>query len=99
MLDDDDGSRLIERLPVGRLRPVAPDRVVQRYELGDEVDCLWRDGYWSGHIIGFDSDINAYCVDFPLTGDTRWESHARLRAHFDWTGERFTCQPKFNYML
>lgn len=103
LLAEDRSGKLREILPVLRIRPRPPRVAYDSYVREDWVDCLTRDGYWSGKVsdVCAFGNIKTFEVEFPLMGNKVKEVYRanRLRPHVDWDGYKFTTQPHFRFML
>uniref|UniRef100_J3M3P6 Agenet domain-containing protein n=2 Tax=Oryza brachyantha TaxID=4533 RepID=J3M3P6_ORYBR len=86
---DDEITPLTETIEVQHVRPCPPDITVSSgFNLLDEVDACWNDGWWVGVISKVISD-QRYMVYFRSTGEEIEFGHEQLRFHCDWVGGRW----------
>lgn len=81
--------KLKERIQKGRMRPIPPPRPLPILDVGNEVDCYFRDGYWTGTVTQVDENRVVYRVHFPLTGDSEDVHVNKCRPHCQWEDDVF----------
>lgn len=81
---DDDSNLLKEEIDVLHIRPHPPEAsVVGQFNLLDEVDALYNDGWWVGVISKVRAD-SKYVVYFRSSNEELEFEHSQLRLHQDW---------------
>ncbi|KAF0923118.1 hypothetical protein E2562_003339 [Oryza meyeriana var. granulata] len=86
---DDETTPLTEAIEVQHVRPCPPDSIVTSgFNLLDEVDACWNDGWWVG-VISKVIDNQRYMVYFKSFNEEIEFGHEQLRLHFDWVGGRW----------
>ncbi|THF96685.1 hypothetical protein TEA_009921 [Camellia sinensis var. sinensis] len=82
--NDDDTDFLREEADTLHIRPYPPDTlVVDRFNMLEEVDALYNDGWWVG-VISKVLDGQRYVVYFRSTNEEIEFEHSDLRLHQDW---------------
>ncbi|KAL2536917.1 agenet domain-containing protein [Forsythia ovata] len=82
--NDDDTEFVREEVDSLHIRPCPPDvRQVDRFEVLDEVDALYKDGWWVG-VISKVYKNNKYTVYFRGTNENLKFEHSDLRLHQEW---------------
>ncbi|XP_057464858.1 protein AGENET DOMAIN (AGD)-CONTAINING P1 isoform X1 [Actinidia eriantha] len=82
--NDDDTDFLREEADILHIRPCPPDTfVVDSFNLHDEVDALYNDGWWVG-VISTVLKRKRYLVYFRGTNEEMEFKHSDLRLHKDW---------------
>ncbi|GFP87946.1 hypothetical protein PHJA_000938300 [Phtheirospermum japonicum] len=84
-LKDDDGTTpLREEIDNLYIRPPPPDvEIVDRFEVGEEVDALCNDGWWAG-VISKVLKNDRYSVYFSASDEELKFKHTDLRVHQVW---------------
>lgn len=83
--NDDDTEFLREEADIRHIRPYPPDTlVVERFNLHEEVDALYNDGWWVGVITKVLRGGQRYVVYFRGTDEEMEFKHSDLRLHQDW---------------
>lgn len=86
---DDEITPLTEAIEVQHVRPCPPDiPVTSGFNLLDEVDACWNDGWWVGVISKVNSG-DRYMVYFRSSTEETEFGHEQLRLHCDWVGGRW----------
>ncbi|XP_019080636.1 protein AGENET DOMAIN (AGD)-CONTAINING P1 isoform X1 [Vitis vinifera] len=81
---DDDTDFLREEVDALHIRPYPPETVVvDRFNLLEEVDALYNDGWWVG-VISKVLSRSCYVVYFRSTNEEMKFDHSDLRLHQDW---------------
>uniref|UniRef100_A0A0D9WCE5 Agenet domain-containing protein n=1 Tax=Leersia perrieri TaxID=77586 RepID=A0A0D9WCE5_9ORYZ len=87
--DDDEITPLTEAIEVQHVRPCPPDiTVTNGFNLLDEVDACWNDGWWVGVISKVIND-QTYMVYFRGSMEEMEFQHEQIRHHCDWVGGRW----------
>lgn len=82
--NDDDTDFLREEADALYIRPYPPDMImVDRFNLHEEVDALYQDGWWVGVITKVLND-GRYVVYFRGTDEEMKFNHSDLRIHHEW---------------
>lgn len=81
---DDDSGFLTEEFDTLHIRPSPPETfVVDRFNLFEEVDALYNDGWWVG-VISKVLGGSKYLIYFRDTDEEMEFKHSDLRLHHDW---------------
>ncbi|KAL0348136.1 UNVERIFIED_CONTAM: protein AGENET DOMAIN (AGD)-CONTAINING P1 [Sesamum angustifolium] len=82
--NDDDTNFLREEVDTFHIRPCPPDvGLLDRFEVLEEVDALYNDGWWRG-VISKVLKNDRYSVYFRNTQEELKFKHSDLRVHQDW---------------
>ncbi|KAI4318516.1 hypothetical protein MLD38_032211 [Melastoma candidum] len=103
LLREKGGTPLTERVDVSLVRPLPPrvveDEVVRGFEVGDKVDTLDRDGWWTGVVnsvftrVKEGKEEDRFVVRFDDPVHEIEFPRAELRWHLDWiNGKWFVCR-------
>ncbi|CAA0816525.1 agenet domain-containing protein [Striga hermonthica] len=89
-LKDDDGRTLLrEEVDSLHIRPCPPDvEIVDRFEVGEEVDAFYNDGWWTG-IISKLLIKEKYSVYFSASEELIKFNHTDLRVHQNWVNGKW----------
>lgn len=91
---DDDSQPLREEFDVPHIRPHPPETgVVSQFNLLDEVDALYNDGWWVGVISKVIGD-SRYIVYFRNSNEELEFQHSQLRPHLDWIDGKWIMASK-----
>ncbi|XP_052194273.1 protein AGENET DOMAIN (AGD)-CONTAINING P1 isoform X2 [Diospyros lotus] len=94
--NDDDTEFLREEVDNQHIRPYPPDTlVVDHFNLHEEVDALYNDGWWVGVICKVLKG-GRYKVYFRGTNEVLEFKHSDLRPHKDWIGGKWVTASKVN---
>ncbi|KAK9293046.1 hypothetical protein L1049_021030 [Liquidambar formosana] len=86
---DDDTEFLREEIDTLHIRPYPPETVmIDRFNLLDEVDALYNDGWWVG-VISKVLVGSRYIVYFRTTSEEMEFSHSDLRPHHEWIDSKW----------
>ncbi|XP_048323996.1 protein AGENET DOMAIN (AGD)-CONTAINING P1 isoform X2 [Ziziphus jujuba] len=86
---DDDSEFVKEEIDILHIRPCPPEEiVVDSFNLLDEVDALYNDGWWLG-VISKVLSGSRYIVYFRGTEEELEFHHSELRLHQDWIGGKW----------
>lgn len=84
LLADDDANLLKEEIGAMHIRPPPPETNIDgRFNLLDEVDALYNDGWWVG-VISKILTGSKYVVYFRSSNEELEFQHSDLRLHQDW---------------
>lgn len=91
---EDDAEFLKEEADALHIRPCPPEIVVADcFDLFDEVDALYNDGWWVGVVFKVLSN-SRYMVYFRDTKEELEFQHSNLRLHQEWIGGKWvTASP------
>lgn len=91
---DDDTAFLREEVDTQHIRPFPPETlVVDSFNLLDEVDALYNDGWWVG-VISKVLKNSRYIVYFKDTNEEMEFEHSDLRLHQDWIDGKWVASSK-----
>lgn len=94
--NDDDTEFLREEADIRHIRPYPPDTlVVERFNLHEEVDALYNDGWWVGVITKVLRGEQRYVVYFRGTDEEMEFKHTDLRLHQDWIDGKWVMVSQF----
>lgn len=89
LMTDDESEFAREEIDILHIRPYPPETfVVGRFDLLDEVDALYNDGWWLG-VISKVLRGSKYEVYFRSTEEAMVFKHSELRLHQDWIGGKW----------
>lgn len=87
--NDDDTDFLREEADTLHIRPYPPDTImVDRFNLHEEVDALYQDGWWVGVVTKVLND-GRYVVYFRGTNEEMKFNHSDLRIHHEWINDKW----------
>ncbi|KAJ7977845.1 Agenet-like domain containing protein [Quillaja saponaria] len=91
---DDDSEFLREEIDTKHIRPYPPETlVVDPFNLLEEVDALYNDGWWVG-VISKVLSKSRYIVYFKSTNEEMEFQHSQLRLHQDWIDGKWMMASK-----
>ncbi|XP_028795305.1 DUF724 domain-containing protein 3-like isoform X1 [Neltuma alba] len=90
---DDDSEFLREEIDMLHIRPHPPEHVFDQFNLLQEVDALYNDGWWVGVISKVLSN-SRYVVYFRNTNEELEFPHSELRLHQDWISGKWVIASK-----
>ncbi|KAG8369059.1 hypothetical protein BUALT_Bualt15G0110900 [Buddleja alternifolia] len=94
LMDEDDPKPLREEVDIWHIRPRPPEvGLVDRFDVLEEVDALYNDGWWAG-IISKVLKNEKYSVYFRTTDEEMKFMHADLRVHQEWINGKWVIPPK-----
>ncbi|XP_052730224.1 protein AGENET DOMAIN (AGD)-CONTAINING P1 [Vigna angularis] len=94
LLADDDSNLLREEIDVFHIRPPPPNTNVDgQFNLLDEVDALYNDGWWVGVISKVLAD-SKYVIYFRSSNEELEFHHSHLRLHQDWIHGKWVMPSK-----
>ncbi|XP_062081812.1 protein AGENET DOMAIN (AGD)-CONTAINING P1 isoform X2 [Humulus lupulus] len=86
---DDDKEFLKEEIDKLHIRPCPPENLTDGcFQLLEEVDAFYNDGWWVGVISKLDTDLR-YVVYFKSTKEEMQFHHSELRLHQEWIGGKW----------
>lgn len=88
LLADNGTTPLKERVELVQIRPIPPRESKRVYELNEEVDVFYNDGWWEGVITQVLED-NQYSVYFRPTREQNDYKDSDLRLHREWVNENW----------
>ncbi|KAL0375847.1 UNVERIFIED_CONTAM: protein AGENET DOMAIN (AGD)-CONTAINING P1, partial [Sesamum calycinum] len=92
--NDDDTNFLREEVDTFHIRPCPPDvGLLDRFEVLEEVDALYNDGWWRG-VISKVLKNDRYSVYFRNTQEELKFKHSDLRVHQDWVNGKWVIASK-----
>ncbi|KAL0412889.1 UNVERIFIED_CONTAM: protein AGENET DOMAIN (AGD)-CONTAINING P1 [Sesamum radiatum] len=92
--NDDDTDFLREEVDTFHIRPCPPDvGLVDRFDVLEEVDALYNDGWWRG-VISKVLKNDRYSVYFRNTQEELKFEHSDLRVHQDWVNGKWVIASK-----
>lgn len=92
--NDDDTDFLREEADALHIRPYPPDTImVDRFNLYEEVDALYQDGWWVGVISKVLND-GRYAVYFRGTDEEMKFDQSELRIHHEWINGKWFVSPR-----
>lgn len=91
LLSNDESMPLREIVRISNVRPLPPPGDPHcLFQLNDQVDALYNDGWWTGTITKvLDQDSSSFLVFFPTTNEEMEFPQSDLRLHQDWIGGRW----------
>lgn len=94
--NDDDTEFLREEADTMYIRPYPPaTSVVEHFNLHEEVDALYNDGWWVGVITKVLKGGQRYIVYFRGTDEEMEFNHSDLRLHQDWIDGKWVMVSQF----
>ena len=91
---EDDSEFLKEEVDIMHIRPCPPEAtVMDSFNLLEEVDALYNDGWWVG-VISKVLGKSKYIVYFRSTKEEMEFQHSHLRPHQEWIGGKWFMASK-----
>lgn len=92
--NDDDTKFLREEVDRRHIRPYPPDiGLIDRFELHEEIDALYNDGWWVG-VISKVLKNDRYSIYFRTTQEDLKFKHSDLRVHQEWRNGKWHTASK-----
>lgn len=90
LMADKKGKRpLKEAMTLVQLRPRPPPERRRKFEVSDEVDAYYNDGWWEGVVMELSGD-GKYSVFFRGTRDQLEFEESQIRIHREWANGKWT---------
>lgn len=90
---DDDSEFLREEIDILHIRPYPPEHACDQFNLLQEVDALYNDGWWVGVISKVLSN-SRYVVYFRNSNEELELPHSEIRLHQDWINGKWVIASK-----